>query len=66
MDGLWVCDKLLKIAREREQLVASILLNNELQDMAHYRALMGDRNYETPHTNRMAYSYYAVYPPQGF
>tara|TARA_R110002020_G_scaffold383526_2_gene594168 strand:+ start:867 stop:1109 length:243 start_codon:yes stop_codon:yes gene_type:complete len=42
MDGLWVCDKLLKIAREREQQVASILLNNELQDMAHYRALMGE------------------------
>jgi hypothetical protein len=42
MDGLWVCDKLLKIAREREQQVASILVNNELQDMAQYRALMGE------------------------
>mgnify|MGYP003151336800 CR=1 FL=1 len=42
MDGLWICDKLLKTAREREQRVSSILLNNELLDMAHYRALMGE------------------------
>jgi hypothetical protein len=42
MDGLWVCNKLLKIAQEREQQVASVLVNNELQDMAQYRALMGE------------------------
>ena len=42
MDGLWVCDKLLKIAREREQQISLILVNNELQDMAQYRALMGE------------------------
>ena len=42
MDGLWVCDKLLKIAREREQQVIAILVNNELHDMAQYRALMGE------------------------
>ena len=42
MDGLWVCDKLLKIAREREQQISLILVNNELQDMAQYRTLMGE------------------------
>ena len=42
MDGLWVCDKLLKITREREEYVSSVLLNNGLQDMAHYRTLMGE------------------------
>ena len=42
MDGLWVCDRLLKLAREREQQVTSVLINNELQDMAQYRALMGE------------------------
>ena len=41
MDGIWVCDKLLKSIREREQTVTAVLLNNELQDMAQYRALMG-------------------------
>mgnify|MGYP003145982565 CR=1 FL=1 len=42
MDGLRVCERLLKIAREREQQVTTILVNNELQDMAQYRALMGE------------------------
>ena len=42
MAGLWVCEKLLKVAREREQQIASILVNNELQDMAQYRGLMGE------------------------
>tara|TARA_R100001530_G_C4305995_1_gene151688 strand:+ start:452 stop:706 length:255 start_codon:yes stop_codon:yes gene_type:complete len=42
MDGLWVCDKLLKAAREREQQIASILVNNELSDMAQYRGFMGE------------------------
>jgi CheY-like chemotaxis protein len=42
MDGLWVCDKLLKVAREREEQVIAILANNELQDMAQYRTLMGE------------------------
>ena len=42
MDGLWVCDRLLKLAREREQQVTNVLVNNELQDMAQYRALMGE------------------------
>ena len=42
MDGIWVCDKLLKSIREREQTVTAVLLNNELQDMAQYRALMGE------------------------
>lgn len=42
MDGIWVCDRLLKVAREREQQVTTILVNNELQDMAQYRALMGE------------------------
>tara|TARA_R100000808_G_scaffold10564_1_gene27929 strand:+ start:4930 stop:5169 length:240 start_codon:yes stop_codon:yes gene_type:complete len=42
MDGLWVCDRLLKLAREREQQATGVLLNNELRDMGHYRALMGE------------------------
>ena len=42
MDGICVCDKLLKSIREREQTVTAVLLNNELQDMAQYRALMGE------------------------
>jgi CheY-like chemotaxis protein len=42
VDGLRVCERLLKIAREREQQVTTILVNNELQDMAQYRALMGE------------------------
>ena len=42
MDGVWVCDRLLKIVREREQQVTAVLMNNELQDMAQYRALMGE------------------------
>ena len=42
MDGVWVCDRLLKATREREQQITSILVNNELADMAQYRALMGE------------------------
>jgi|TARA_R100001530_G_scaffold64311_2_gene46197 hypothetical protein len=42
MDGVWICDKLLKAIRAREQQVASILINNELQDMAQYRTFMGE------------------------
>jgi hypothetical protein len=42
MDGLWVCDKLQKIIRERESQIGSVLLNNQLIDMAQYRTLMGE------------------------
>tara|TARA_Y100001938_G_C8067198_1_gene420945 strand:+ start:463 stop:699 length:237 start_codon:yes stop_codon:yes gene_type:complete len=42
MDGVWVCTKLCKIIRERELQIESVLMNNELQDMAQYRSLMGE------------------------
>jgi hypothetical protein len=42
MDGLWVCDRLQKVIREREQFIASSLMSNALADMAQYRNLMGE------------------------
>jgi len=42
MDGLWVCDRLQKIIKEREQFIASSLMGNALADMAQYRNLMGE------------------------
>jgi len=42
MDGLWVCDRLLKVIKEREQFIASSLMGNVLADMAQYRNLMGE------------------------
>ena len=42
MDGIWVCERILKVIREREQQISSMLVNNELADMAQYRNLMGE------------------------
>jgi|TARA_R110000751_G_scaffold5579_4_gene25309 hypothetical protein len=42
MDGLWVCDRIIKVIRDREAQISSMLLNNELQEMAQYRNLMGE------------------------
>ena len=42
MDGVWVCDRILKVIRERESQISSMLVNNELQEMAQYRNLMGE------------------------
>ena len=42
MDGVWVCERILKVIREREHQISSMLLNNELSDMAQYRNLMGE------------------------
>ena len=42
MDGVWVCDRIMKTIREREQQISQMLLNNELSDMAQYRNLMGE------------------------
>ena len=42
MDGLWVCDRIVKVIRDREAQISSMLLNNELQEMAQYRNLMGE------------------------
>ena len=42
MDGVWVCERILKIIQEREHQISSMLLNNELSDMAQYRNLMGE------------------------
>jgi hypothetical protein len=42
MDGVWVCDRILKVIRERENQISSMLVNNELQEMAQYRNLMGE------------------------
>jgi hypothetical protein len=42
MDGVWVCTRILKIIQEREALIHGMLMNNELSDMAQYRALMGE------------------------
>lgn len=42
MDGLWVCDRLLKVIKEREHHIASIMMGNILIDMAQYRGLMGE------------------------
>ena len=42
MDGFWVCDRIIKVIREREHQISSMLVNNELADMAQYRNLMGE------------------------
>tara|TARA_R110002020_G_scaffold370280_2_gene581981 strand:- start:216 stop:452 length:237 start_codon:yes stop_codon:yes gene_type:complete len=42
MDGLWVCNKILKTIQERENRIHAVLVNNELADMAQYRAFMGE------------------------
>tara|TARA_R110002020_G_scaffold252258_3_gene466086 strand:- start:3823 stop:4047 length:225 start_codon:yes stop_codon:yes gene_type:complete len=42
MDGVWVCTKILKTIQEREARIHAVLVNNELSDMAQYRALMGE------------------------
>ena len=42
MDALWLCNRLLKVMKKREDQIGQILLNNELADMAQYRNLMGE------------------------
>ena len=42
MDGVWVCDRIMRVIRDRELQISSMLVNNELADMAQYRNLMGE------------------------
>tara|TARA_R100001244_G_scaffold122493_2_gene92152 strand:- start:355 stop:615 length:261 start_codon:yes stop_codon:yes gene_type:complete len=42
MDALWLCNRLVKVIRKREDQIGQVLLNNELADMAQYRNLMGE------------------------
>ena len=42
MDALWLCNRLVKVIKKREDQIGQVLLNNELADMAQYRNLMGE------------------------
>ena len=42
MDGVWVCKRILKTIKEREDRIHAVLVNNELAAMVQYRAFMGE------------------------
>ena len=42
MDAVWFGERLHKEIKAREHQISELLLNNELTDMAQYRALMGE------------------------